>query len=76
MFYKYTTIFNIRYHIYISFPAITEYGIEILASPGIPGIDLENRYYVQRLREQRPNDENKFQHGMGAYSKIIVGYCG
>jgi hypothetical protein len=47
-----------------------------LASQGIPGIDLENRYYVQRLQEQRPNDEKQFQHGMGAYSKIIVGYCG
>jgi len=28
---------------------------------------------AQRLRGQRPNDEKKIQHGMGAYSKIIVG---
>ena len=32
------------YFIYISFPAIIEYGTETLASPGIPGIEFENRY--------------------------------
>ena len=31
-------------YIYISFPAIIEYGTETLASPGIPGIEFENRY--------------------------------
>ena len=31
-------------YIYIRSSTHTEYGIEILASPGIPGIELEKRY--------------------------------
>ena len=33
-----------NYVIYIRSSTHTEYGIEILASPGIPGIELEKRY--------------------------------
>ena len=40
----YIYIYNIHMYICITFPAIIEYGIKILASPGIPGIELENRY--------------------------------
>ena len=40
----YIYIYNIHIDICITFPAIIEYGIKILASPGIPGIELENRY--------------------------------
>ena len=36
----------VYYNIYIykSYPTHIEYGIEIVASPGIPGIELENWY--------------------------------
>ena len=35
---------DITTHIYIRSSTHIEYGIEILASPGIPGIELEKRY--------------------------------
>jgi hypothetical protein len=64
---EYNWIYNIYTYIYIRSSTHIEYGIEILVSPGIPGIELEKRYLEYSWRQKTYT-----QNIVGPYHTISI----